>query len=297
MSGPARARRAGAAGGHADVARDVRRCAARRPRCPRTPARTRSRRSARCSRGARAPLVLVGGSRWDAAACAALRTFAEAHRAARRRGLPLPGPVRQPASAVRRRRRHRHQSEARGARARRPTCCSSIGERLGEMTTGGYTLIDAAGAAAAADPRASGRRTNSAASTSPRWRSPRRPAPSWPRSMRAPAAARGPAGARMRAAAHADYEAWRAPRPGPRRRRPVAESCAGSTSACPTTRSSPTAPATTRPGCTASSATAASARSSRPTPARWATACRRPSAPRPSIRTAWWSRGTATAAS
>ena len=29
--------------------------------------------------GARAPLVLVGGSRWDAAACAALRTFAEAH--------------------------------------------------------------------------------------------------------------------------------------------------------------------------------------------------------------------------
>ena len=61
-------------------------------------------------------------------------------------------------------------------------------------------------------------------------------------------------------------------------------SCAGSTRVCPTTRSSPTAPATTRCGCIACTAIAAFARSSRRTPARWATACRRRSRPRPCIR-------------
>ena len=69
-----------------------------------------------------------------------------------------------------------------------------------------------------------------------------------------------------------------------RRGRPVAGHAAGSTSACPTTRSSPTAPATTRCGCIGSTATAAFARNWRPTPARWATACRRRSPPRPCTR-------------
>ena len=88
------------------------------------------------------PLVLVGGSRWDAAACAALRTFAEAH------GLPV-------AAAFRRQdlfdNRHPHYAGDVGiavspklaARVRDADVLLVIGERLGEMTTGGYTLVDA----------------------------------------------------------------------------------------------------------------------------------------------------------
>jgi acetolactate synthase I/II/III large subunit len=49
---------------------------------------------------------------------------------------------------------------------------------------------------------------------------------------------------------------------------------------CPPTRSSPTAPATSRPGPTASGATAACARSWRPPPAAWVMACRPASPPR-----------------
>ena len=87
-------------------------------------------------------LVLVGGSRWDAAACAALRTFAEAH------GLPV-------AAAFRRQdlfdNRHPHYAGDVGiavspklaARVRDADVLLVIGERLGEMTTGGYTLVDA----------------------------------------------------------------------------------------------------------------------------------------------------------
>jgi len=88
------------------------------------------------------PLVLVGGSRWDAAACAALRTFAEAQ------GLPV-------AAAFRRQdlfdNRHPHYAGDVGiavspklaARVRDADVLLVIGERLGEMTTGGYTLVDA----------------------------------------------------------------------------------------------------------------------------------------------------------
>ncbi len=88
------------------------------------------------------PLVLVGGSRWDAAACAALRTFAEAQ------GLPV-------AAAFRRQdlfdNRHPQYAGDVGiavspklaARVRDADVLLVIGERLGEMTTGGYTLVDA----------------------------------------------------------------------------------------------------------------------------------------------------------
>ena len=91
---------------------------------------------------AQSPLVLVGGSRWDAAACAALRTFAEAQ------GLPV-------AAAFRRQdlfdNRHPHYAGDVGiavspklaARVRDADVLLVIGERLGEMTTGGYTLVDA----------------------------------------------------------------------------------------------------------------------------------------------------------
>ena len=98
----------------------------RAPTLPRVePVACGARRARRSGRGARAarrraarPLVLVGGSRWDVDACAALRAFAEAQRAAGRLRVPPPGSVRQPPSALRRRRGHRHQSEARAPRIR-----------------------------------------------------------------------------------------------------------------------------------------------------------------------------------
>ena len=183
------------------------------------------------------------------------------------------------------------------ARVRDADVLLVIGERLGEMTTGGYTLLDVAGAAADADPRPSGRRTNSAASTSPRSRSPRRRARSSPRINALPAAApaRPARGRRGRARRATTRGARRGRCPAPST---CGRSCAGSTSACPTTRSSPTAPATTRRGCTACIRYRGFARSSRPTPARWATACRprsRAKAVHPRPHGA--SRGTATAAS
>ena len=91
---------------------------------------------------AQSPLVLVGGSRWDAAACVALRAFAETQ------GLPV-------AAAFRRQdlfdNRHPHYAGDVGiavspklaARVRDADVLLVIGERLGEMTTGGYTLLDA----------------------------------------------------------------------------------------------------------------------------------------------------------
>ncbi|MBK9117013.1 MAG: thiamine pyrophosphate-binding protein [Betaproteobacteria bacterium] len=91
---------------------------------------------------AQAPLVLVGGSRWDEDACAALAAFAETQ------GLPV-------AAAFRRQdlfdNRHPHYAGDVGiavnprlaARVRDADVLLVIGERLGEMTTGGYTLVAA----------------------------------------------------------------------------------------------------------------------------------------------------------
>jgi acetolactate synthase-1/2/3 large subunit len=89
---------------------------------------------------ARRPLVLAGGSRWDAAACAELRGFAEAH------DLPV-------ACAFRNQdlfdNRHRNYAGDVGiginpklaARVRDADVLLVIGERLGEITTSGYTLV------------------------------------------------------------------------------------------------------------------------------------------------------------
>ena len=56
--------------------------------------------------------------------------------------LPLPGRVRQPPSPLRRRRGHRHQP-ALARRIRESDLVLAVGVRLGEMTTGGYTLLEA----------------------------------------------------------------------------------------------------------------------------------------------------------
>ena len=90
---------------------------------------------------ARHPLVLVGGSRWDAAACAALQQFAEVN------ALPV-------ACAFRNQHlfdnRHPHYAgdvgigvnPALAKRIREADVLLVIGERLGEITTSGYTLLN-----------------------------------------------------------------------------------------------------------------------------------------------------------
>lgn len=91
---------------------------------------------------ARRPLVVVGGSRWDAQACGALRAFAK------EAGLPV-------ACAFRRQDLfdNRHPlyvgdlgiavDPALAQRVREADVLLVLGERLGEMTTSGYTLLDA----------------------------------------------------------------------------------------------------------------------------------------------------------
>ena len=91
---------------------------------------------------ARRPLVIAGGSRWNAEACAALRHFAE------RNGLPV-------ACAFRNQdlfdNRHPNYAGDVGigidpklaARVRGADVLLVIGERLGEITTSGYTLLEA----------------------------------------------------------------------------------------------------------------------------------------------------------
>ncbi len=88
------------------------------------------------------PFVIVGGSGWDAAACAALQRFAE--------GWHLPV-----GCAFRRQdlfdNRHPNYAGDVGiginpklaARVREADLVLAIGARLGEMTTGGYSLLDA----------------------------------------------------------------------------------------------------------------------------------------------------------
>ncbi len=92
--------------------------------------------------GAQRPLVLVGGSRWDHEACAALAHFAEAN------ALPVTCAF-----------RHQHLFDNRhaqyagdvgvgvnpqlAARVRDADVLLAIGERLGEAVTSGYTLLEA----------------------------------------------------------------------------------------------------------------------------------------------------------
>ena len=164
-------------------------------------------------RAARQPLVLVGGSRWDAAACAALARFAEDA------GLPV-------ACAFRHQdlfdNRHPNYAGDVGiginpslaARVRDADVLLVIGERLGETTTSGYTLVDVP------SPRQALIHVHPGADELGRVYQPELAIASTPGAFLAaidPRAAR-PAMASADAspgAAHADYEAWRAPRPVP----------------------------------------------------------------------------------
>jgi acetolactate synthase-1/2/3 large subunit len=91
--------------------------------------------------GARAPLCIVGGRRWDADACDALRALAEGT------GLPIACGFRSQDLFD-----NRHPLYAGdvgiginprlAARVRDADVLLVVGERLGEMTTSGYTLLD-----------------------------------------------------------------------------------------------------------------------------------------------------------
>jgi acetolactate synthase-1/2/3 large subunit len=105
------------------------------------PSPTQAELAHRALSDASAPLVIVGGSRWDRAACAALVRFSEAN------ALPV-------AAAFRHQdlfdNRHPNYAGDVGiginpklaARVRNADTLLVIGERLGEMTTNGYTLLD-----------------------------------------------------------------------------------------------------------------------------------------------------------
>ena len=162
---------------------------------------------------ARAPLVLVGGSRWDPDACADLALLA------RRWSLPV-------ACAFRRQDLHDNRlptyagdlgiapNPALVARVRDADLLIVIGERLGEMTTSGYTLLDIPSPRQALvhvhpGPEEIGRVYQPAVGLCATpgaflgamlaQGGPERPV-AWPSSV---------------PAAHADYERWREPRPVP----------------------------------------------------------------------------------
>ena len=166
-------------------------------------------------RAARRPLVLVGGSRWDAAACDALARFAE--------GATLPV-----ACAFRHQdlfdNRHPNYAGDVGiginpklaARVRDADVLLVIGERLGETTTSGYTLVDVP------SPRQTLIHVHPGADELGRVYQPRLAIAATPGAFLAAidAGAARPATASIvaeasPAAAHAEYEAWRAPRPVP----------------------------------------------------------------------------------
>jgi acetolactate synthase-1/2/3 large subunit len=158
------------------------------------------------------PLVLVGGSRWDAGACAALAEFAT------RNVLPV-------ACGFRRQdlfdNRDPHYAgdvgiainPALAARVRDADVLLVIGERLGEMTTSGYALLSAP------LPEQTLIHVHPGVEELGRVYRPALAIAATPGAFLAALAAQPPLpGERWRAvtaAAHADYEAWRAPRPVP----------------------------------------------------------------------------------
>jgi acetolactate synthase-1/2/3 large subunit len=162
--------------------------------------------------GASRPLVLAGGSRWDRDACAALARYAEAQ------ALPVGCAFRNQDVFD-----NRHPNYAGdvgvganpklAARIRDADLLLVIGERLGEMTTGGYALLDVPAPKQALihvhpDPDELGRVYQPAlaiAATPGRFLA----------AMNAlPAPASDPARTGL-ADAQADLAAWRAPRPVP----------------------------------------------------------------------------------
>ena len=175
------------------------------------PAREAVAEVERLLRDAQRPLVVVGGSRWDDSARAALRDFAEAS------GLPV-------ACAFRHQdlfdNRHPNYAGDVGiginprlaARVHDADVLLVIGERLGEMTTSGYTLLDVP------NPRQALLHVHPGAEELGRVYQPQVAIAATPGAFLAQVDAHA---ARPRAtAAHAgtardEYESWRAPRPVP----------------------------------------------------------------------------------
>ncbi|HSC98998.1 MAG TPA: thiamine pyrophosphate-binding protein, partial [Casimicrobiaceae bacterium] len=161
-------------------------------------------------RAARKPLVIVGGSRWDDDAREALRKFAEAA------ALPV-------ACAFRHQdlfdNRHPHYAGDVGiginpklaARVRDADVLLVIGERLGEMTTSGYTLLDVP------VPRQAVIHVHPGAEELGRVYQPELAIAATPGAFLSAvdAAASRSADATSARDANADYDAWRAPRPVP----------------------------------------------------------------------------------
>ena len=113
------------------------------------PARRRaSRRRTTCSKlremlaQAQRPFVILGGGGWNAAGVRRHPRLRRGQRPAGRLRVPLPGPLRQPRSAT------TPATSASASIPSSPSACKdcdlllAVGARLGEMTTGGYTLID-----------------------------------------------------------------------------------------------------------------------------------------------------------
>jgi acetolactate synthase-1/2/3 large subunit len=163
-------------------------------------------------RDARHPLLLVGGSRWDRESCLALRAFVE------KSGLPV-------ACAFRHQdlfdNRHPQYAGDVGiginprlaARVRDADVLLVVGERLGEMTTSGYTLLTPP------VPRQTLIHVHPGSEELGRVYQPAVAVNATPREFLAAMLASPPATSpqwRTQADdAHREYEAWRAPRPVP----------------------------------------------------------------------------------
>ena len=126
---------------------EVRRCRALSPDPGRRPARTNMARLRELLAGAKRPLVILGGGGWYAKACADIAAFAEAN------NLPIANSFRCQDLLD-----NQHPNYVGDVgiginpklaeRVRQADVLLVVGARLGEMTTGGYTLIDLPGAAA-----------------------------------------------------------------------------------------------------------------------------------------------------
>ncbi len=162
--------------------------------------------------GARRPLVLVGGPRWTAAACADLKDYAA------RNALPVACGFRSQDLFDNRDPHYAGDvgigvSPKLAARIRDADVLLVVGERLGEMVTGGYTLI------ASPTPAQSLIHVHPGAEEIGRVYQPAlgivaAPGPFLSALNALPATTAGNRADGV-ASAHADYEAWRAPRPVP----------------------------------------------------------------------------------
>ena len=227
------------------------------------------------------PLMILGGSGWDDDACEAVRRFAE------RNALATACSFRRQTLFDNRDPRYAGDlglgpNPALAARVRDADVILAVGGRLGETPTRGYTLIEAPRPKQRlihvhADPDELGRvfQPVLAINAGPA---------EFARALDALEPISSPRWTGWCEDARRDYETWRT-------------SCASSTNASPKTRSSATAPGTSRRGCTASFATNASARSSRRRRAPWATVFPRRSRRSCGIPSGRWSRSPATATS